>query len=489
MQRLEDAQERQARERRWEPRRATRHHMHYGCKEEEQDWRVHNYEERRHQHKPLKISFPFVKLPSFNGESDPDMYLGWEAKVEKIFNVYEVEEDQRVKLASVEFLDYAMQWWHQIVMDIGLNKTSVVVSSYDLRECMRTQFVPPHYRKELLLKLQRLHQGPRSVDQYFKDLEVTLTKINIHENEESKIARFVRGLRREIQDILQLYEYSSLKKLVLLVIKVESQIWKKTTSKNTHNDGFYKSSWKDKNKISTKSFPSNLSKQTTSHHRVSKDKPSTSTLKSPTKTSSTKCFKCLGFEHITANCPTKRIMMVKWVVFVSDHSSQSSRSRSPTSSRSQSEENYELPCEGDLLVVRRMLGITQKPFDESQRENIFHTRCLINDKLCSLIVDGGSFTNMSRTRVMDKLGLPIISHTKPYKLKWLSEVGEIIVNKQVLIAFSIGKYKDEVLCDVVPMESTHILFGIEGHGNLIEKFYMMALLIKYLLPSMGIRSF
>ena len=41
-----------------------------------------------------------------------------------------------------------------------------------------------------------------------------------------------------------------------------------------------------------------------------------------------------------------------------------------------------------------------------------------------------------------------ISHTKPYKLQWLSEMGEIIVNKQVLINFSIGKYKDEFLCDV-----------------------------------------
>jgi len=53
--------------------------------------------------------------------------------------------------------------------------------------------------------------------------------------------------------------------------------------------------------------------------------------------------------------------------------------------------------------------------------------------------------------------LSTISHAKPYKLQWLSEVGEIIVNKQVLIAFSIGKYKDEVLCDV--MEATHILLG------------------------------
>jgi len=150
-------------------------------------------------------------------------------------------------------------------------------------------------------------------------------------------------------------------------------------------------------------------------------------------------------------------MMVKGGVVMSDHSSQ--RSRSPTYSRSPSDDESEIPSERDLLVVRCMLGQVLKPFDESQRANIFHTRCLINDKLCSLIVDGGSCANVISTRVVDKLGLPTFSHAKPYKLQWLSEEGEIIVNKQVLIAFSICKDKDEVLCDVVPMEATHILMG------------------------------
>jgi len=101
-----------------------------------------------------------------------------------------------------------------------------------------------------------------------------------------------------------------------------------------------------------------------------------------------------------------------------------------------------------------MLGTIPKPLDEIQRENIFHTRCLVNNKLCSMIIDGGSCANVTSTRV-EKLGLPIISHTTPYKLQWLSEKGEII-NKST---FAIGKYKDEILCDVVPMEATHILLG------------------------------
>jgi len=149
------------------------------------------------------------------------------------------------------------------------------------------------------------------MDEYFKDLEVTLTKINMHESEESKITRFVSGLRREIQNVVELYEYTSLEKLVHLAIKVESQILKKNTFKNTHNDDFYKSSWKEKNKFQNQDSPSNLSRESISQHQPSKDNLSPSRLKSSSKTSNKKCFKCLGFEHIATNFPNKRTMMAK----------------------------------------------------------------------------------------------------------------------------------------------------------------------------------
>jgi len=61
-----------------------------------------------HHHQLHKKKIPFVKLPSFNRDNDKNLYLGWEAKLEQIFNIYDVDEDQRVKLASLEFEDYAM---------------------------------------------------------------------------------------------------------------------------------------------------------------------------------------------------------------------------------------------------------------------------------------------------------------------------------------------------------------------------------------------
>ena len=67
-----------------------------------------------------------------------------------------------------------------------------------------------------------------------------------------------------------------------------------------------------------------------------------------------------------------------------------------------------------------------------------------------MIIDGSSCTNVASTRVVEKLALPTISHTKPYKLKWLSTEGEIMVNKQVLINFAIGKYKERFYVMLCP---------------------------------------
>jgi flagellar biosynthesis GTPase FlhF len=113
----------------------------------------------------------------------------------------------------------------------------------------------------------------------------------------------------------------------------------------------------------------------------------------------------------------------------------------------------------ELLMVRRMFGNQVKEEDTTQRENLFQTRCLVQGKVCALIIDGGSCSNFASTRLVSKLNLDTKSHPKPYKLQWLNETVEMMVNKQVEVCFKIGKYEDVVLCDVVPMEASHLLFG------------------------------
>jgi hypothetical protein len=76
-----------------------------------------------------------------------------------------------------------------------------------------------------------------------------------------------------------------------------------------------------------------------------------------------------------------------------------------------------------------------------------------------LIIDSGSYTNVISIELVNKLNLHDIKYLIPYKLQWLNNGGEVKVNKHVLVAFFIGKYCDEVLCDVVPMQVSHLLLG------------------------------
>ncbi|XP_017629802.1 uncharacterized protein LOC108472753 [Gossypium arboreum] len=121
-------------------------------------------------------------------------------------------------------------------------------------------------------------------------------------------------------------------------------------------------------------------------------------------------------------------------------------------------EEVEYAVDGELFVVKRSLSL-QSVEDKQQRENIFHTRCQVQGKICSVIIDGGSCTNVASTFMVEKLGLPTTKHPSPYKLQWLNDGGELKVTKQVLVSFTIGKYTDEVLCDVVPMHAGHLLLG------------------------------
>jgi len=104
---------------------------------------------------------------------------------------------------------------------------------------------------------------------------------------------------------------------------------------------------------------------------------------------------------------------------VDQYSSQDEQeSESETSSEESNDDSKEIayPCEGDVLMIRRLLSNQPIPKEPTQSENIFHTRCKILENTCSLIVDSGSCCKCCSTRLVDKLALNIIPYQIPYKL-------------------------------------------------------------------------
>jgi hypothetical protein len=84
---------------------------------------------------------------------------------------------------------------------------------------------------------------------------------------------------------------------------------------------------------------------------------------------------------------------------------------------------------------------------------------MIKDKLCRNIVDNGSCNNIASQQLVERLGLKQQRHPSPYKIQWLNECGTLRVSTIVTVPFSIGRYSDQVECDVVPMQACQLLLG------------------------------
>ena len=72
---------------------------------------------------------------------------------------------------------------------------------------MRKRFVPSYYYRELYKKLQGLRQGSRSVEDYYKEMEIAMIRANVEEDREATMARFLLGLNREIHDKVEMQHY------------------------------------------------------------------------------------------------------------------------------------------------------------------------------------------------------------------------------------------------------------------------------------------
>ncbi|XP_016733639.1 uncharacterized protein [Gossypium hirsutum] len=322
-----------------------------------------------------------------------------------------------------------------------------------MKAVMRRRFVPTHYHRDLFQKLQSLTQGSKSVEDYYKEMEIAMIRANIEEDREATMARFLAGLNREIANIVELQHYVELVDMVHMAFKIERQLKKKVPFRGIQSGAPTK--W---GKTSNKREPFARPKETPIQTKANTQTGDSSKGKNEVvqnRARDVKCFKCLGRGHFANQCPNKRTIML---MANGDIESESESEGEPNLPKEDDEEELEFAVDGEALVVKRSLS-AQITHEEPQRENLFHTRCHIQGKVCSLIIDGGSCTNVASTLLVEKLQLSTIKHPRPYKLQWLNDGGEIKVVKQVRIPFSIGKDEDEVICDVVPMHASHLLLG------------------------------
>ena len=73
----------------------------------------------RYQHRDYDEELRYGKLkftmPKFFGSNDLEEYLSWALKVDKIFRLHNYDEEKKIAMASLEFQDYVLIWWEQVI--------------------------------------------------------------------------------------------------------------------------------------------------------------------------------------------------------------------------------------------------------------------------------------------------------------------------------------------------------------------------------------
>ncbi|XP_074318277.1 uncharacterized protein LOC141655077 [Silene latifolia] len=365
--------------------------------------------------KAKQDEFKILELAEFTGGTDPENYLDWERKIERFFDFKDITDEKRCRYAILRLIKGASLWFEGLKakrIRVGKEK---IASWESLKRKLRKRYVPTTHRITTYRKIAEFRQGKLSVGEYIDEFENLSLMGELEEIEEQKMARFLRGLNSNVASTVELYPYSDFDTLCGLCLKLEAQ------GKTKYGGGSSSDSRKPK--------------------YWSKDE-SQSKFNSPVSSSNPNKI------HNSDNTTIPK-------------TTNSSKETSLSKGNSEGEEEveaYSAPVYDTVLVIRS-LQTKPGPNESEQRDQLFHTKCQVGNKWCSVIIDGGSCTNVASSEMVDKLGLTTTAHPRPYSLHWLDDGNKMKVSKQVLVGLTMGSYYDKVLCDVIPMDACHILLG------------------------------
>lgn len=334
----------------------------------------------------------------------------------------------------MRFRGRATAWWTQLKTSrLRLGKAKI--ESWDkLKKHMHKTFLPYNYDQLMFQRLQHLRQGSRTVEDYATEFFLLLNRIKLHDSDRQLVARFIGGLRQQVQHTLNLFNPLTLSEAHQQALTVEAQ--NKTSS-----------TW---NSTRQRSLP--ISATTPPSPTPQTSSPADTTIvpvdqNRPARTGTLRCFSCGEPGHRMVVCPTRnrRGLLLD---------STGRDVEIEYNEEEDGDESEELVADtGVSLMLRRSCLAPRSDEEFPQRNNLFHSRFTIQGKVCKLIIDSGSSENVIAADAVDKLSLSDEHHPAPYRLAWLQQTTDLLVTRRALVSFSIGdSYHDKIYCNVVPMD-------------------------------------
>jgi hypothetical protein len=100
-----------------------------------------------------------------------------------------------------------------------------------------------------------------------------------------------------------------------------------------------------------------------------------------------------------------------------------------------------------------------EPEEPEEGEHLFHSQMWVKGAPLHFIVDSEVKRTLISVEVIKRLNLSMTPHPQPYTIRWLHQGRDLCISQQCHLPYDIKPFKDEVLCDISPLEVCDVLLG------------------------------
>jgi hypothetical protein len=168
-----------------------------------------------------------MDIPTYEGNMDAEELLDWIRALETYFDYEDIEEDKKVKHAVTKLKGHAALWWDELQADRRWKGKKKIKRWDRMVAKMKAKFIPRDYQITLFRRMQNLRQKLMTVKEYIEEFYKINIRAGHRESDDEKVARYMNGLRYDIQDEMSMENIRTVEDAYQMALKVEEKLSRK----------------------------------------------------------------------------------------------------------------------------------------------------------------------------------------------------------------------------------------------------------------------
>jgi hypothetical protein len=145
-----------------------------------------------------------MDIPFYDGNLNAEELLDWIRALDTYFDYEDIEEDKKVKNVVTRLKGHAALWWDELQADRHCKGKQKIKSWDRMIAKMKEKFIPRDYQITLFRRMENLRQKLMTVKEYTEEFYRLNIRAGHQESDDEKVARYLNGLRYDIQDELSM---------------------------------------------------------------------------------------------------------------------------------------------------------------------------------------------------------------------------------------------------------------------------------------------